>query len=102
MEHMAPDDVWQEASAACHTDIAPVALHSSRGFRALLKDSQQQCSAHLPPPSSLPAEQLVTVTLPVAAAAAAAVSPAAPAAPQHPGSPLQALGAMVGALLGFQ
>jgi hypothetical protein len=98
---MAQDDVWQEASAACHPDIAPVALHSRRGFRALLKDSQQQCSAHLPPASSLAAEQLVPVTLPVAAAAAA-VPPTAPAAPQHPGSPLQALGAMVGALLGFQ
>lgn len=89
-EHLAPRELWQEASAAGHPDLGSIQLHSQACFTLLVQATAMRTSSSLPPPSRLD----------VAAVAAAATPPL----PEPQASPavsrLLALAATLASLFG--
>jgi predicted component of type VI protein secretion system len=90
-EHLAPRELWQEASAAGHPDLGSIQLHSQACFTMLVQaTAKRTSSSSLPPPSRLD----------VAAVAAAATPPL----PEPQASPavsrLLALAAALASLFG--
>ena len=87
IQQLAPRGLWQEGRAAAHPDIPPIRLHSSSGFRQLVRAAREASGGGLPPRSRLSADEVVP-------------RQAEPQPQRQPCSPLAALNRLMGGLFG--
>lgn len=65
-EHLAPQDLWQEAAGAGHPDVGPILLQNQICFTKLMQSSANVTgSSRLPPQSRLDAASLAAAAVPL-------------------------------------